>query len=84
MNARFDYSSSAELFPSRVARGSVKIGYRRFSNAAQALRFAVEDMPEKLLRGSLLEVDEQRFTGDQIRELYQSADYPLERARPLS
>ena len=76
----FDYAASADLYPSRVARGSAKVTYRRFGRAAEALRYAIEDMPTKLLRGTLLEVDERRFTGEQIRELYDSSAYPLDRS----
>ncbi len=32
-----------------------------------------------LLVGAFLEVDEQRFNSDQIRQLYESAKYPLAR-----
>jgi hypothetical protein len=32
--------------------------------------------------GAILEVDEQRFGSDQIRELYESESYPLTRHRP--
>lgn len=76
----FNYAASADLYPSRVARGSAKVTYRRFGRAADALRYAIEDMPTKLLRGTLLEVDERRFTGDQIRELYDASAYPLDRS----
>jgi hypothetical protein len=75
----FDYSASADLYPSRVAGGTAKVTYRRFGRAADALKYAIEEMSTKLLRGTLLEVDERRFSGDQIRELYCSEAYPLER-----
>ena len=84
MTNGFDYSADAEHFPSRGSRGSVRVGYRRFSSAAEALRYAIEDMPATLLRGSMLEVDEQRFTGEQILELYSSESYPLERSGVMS
>lgn len=76
----FDYSASAELFPGKMAYKSQKVGYKRFATAAEAVRFAIEDLPEPLLRGSLLEVDEQRFDGAQIRDLYDSGTFPLVRA----
>ena len=37
-------------------------------------------MPEALLLGAYLEVDEVRYSGDEIRRLYDRADYPLPRA----
>jgi hypothetical protein len=41
--------------------------------------FAIEDMPPECLVGAFLEVDEQRYGGDDIRRLYQSSEYPLTR-----
>lgn len=79
MKNSFDYSASADLYPSSVAGGTAKVTYRRFGRAADALKYAIEEMPTKLLRGTLLEVDERRFSGDQIRELYCGEAYPLER-----
>ncbi len=76
---QFDYASAAELFPSKSPYKSGRVSYRRFTTAAEAVRYAIEDMPAPLLRGSLLEVDEQRFDGIQIRGLYDAAAFPLVR-----
>jgi hypothetical protein len=76
----FDYTARAELYPTRSYKrraGSVK--YKRFEVAAEAVRFAVEELPPEFLLGTYLEVDEQRFTGQQIRLLYESKNYPLPR-----
>jgi hypothetical protein len=83
--AKFDYSAEAELFPTRrrVPRRQ-PLGYRRFAQAAQAIRFAIEDVPPELLIGAYLEVNEQRYNSDQIRRLYEGADYPLPRAAVVS
>jgi hypothetical protein len=76
----FDYNATAELYSTRkrIPRRQ-PVGYRRFSQAAQAIRFAIEDLPQELLIGAFLEVDEQRYNGDEIRRLYERTEYPLAR-----
>ncbi len=76
----FDFSVEAELFParSRKHRRSAH-GYRRFAHAADAIRFAIEELPPELLLGAFLEVDGERYRGEEIRCLYDSADFPLPR-----
>jgi hypothetical protein len=82
---QFDYTAEAELFPTRKRLPRRQpLGYRRFAQAAQAIRFAIEDLPPELLIGAFLEVDEQRYNGEEIRRLYEGADYPLPRPGPKS
>jgi hypothetical protein len=77
----FDYNTEAELFSARPRKSRRQpLGYKRFARAADAIRFAIEDLPPQLLIGTYLEVDEVRYESTQIRRLYDSADYPLARA----
>jgi hypothetical protein len=78
--ASFDYGAEAELFPG-AARPSRRqpVGYRRFASAAEALRFAMEELSPEALAGAALEVGDERFDSRGMRQLYEAADYPLAR-----
>jgi hypothetical protein len=77
--SKFDYNAPAELFPSRNRKIVSKVKYRRFDTAADAIRFAVEELPEPLLLGATIEIDEERFGHKDIRALYESENYPLKK-----
>jgi hypothetical protein len=79
----FDYGVPAELFPSRFKKGRGHVTYKRFDTAAEAIRFAIEDIPPPALLGAYLEVGEARFGIHEIQYLYDSAAYPLERRGQL-
>ena len=75
----FDYAAAAELFPSRRKFRTTRAAYMRFATAAEAIRYAVEVLPERSFLGTILEVDEQRFDSEELRRLYDAAEYPLAR-----
>ena len=75
----FDYGAPAELFPSRNRKVANKIKYRRFDKAAEAVRFAVEELPEPQLLGAYIQIDEQRLGHQEMRALYASERYPLKK-----
>jgi hypothetical protein len=78
----FDYGTEAELFARRNRKSrSQPMGYRRFARAADAVRFAIEELPPELLMGANLEVDGERYDGNGIRRLYENVGYPLVRRK---
>jgi hypothetical protein len=80
--ATVNYDAEAELFPPlRRTFSNGPMGYKRFDSAAEAIRFAIEELPPELLLGAYLEVEEDRFDGSAIRQLYESEAYPLKRRR---
>ncbi len=58
------------------------ITYRRFASGAEAVRYAIEELPPAHLPASVIVADGERYEGLAIRELYDSADYPLRRRAP--
>ena len=66
----FDYNAPAELFLSKPVKGS-RTKYRRFATAAEALRYAVEDLriPKAFAFGAWLEVGDERFSSSDIHPL---------------
>jgi hypothetical protein len=56
----FDYNASAELFLAKPMKGS-RTKYWRFSTAAEAIRYAVEDLRTPRAFGAWLEVGDERF-----------------------
>ena len=75
---KFEYDLQAELFPARNRKhGRRAVSYRRFAVAADAIRFAIEELPSELLFGAVLEVDGERYDSEEIRRLYDSFDFPL-------
>jgi hypothetical protein len=77
---KFDFTAPAELFPSRNRKIANKVRYRRFDTAADAIRFAVEELPEPLLLGAYIEINEARLGHKDIRALYDCDSYPHKKA----
>jgi hypothetical protein len=79
----FSFKKSAELFPAAIRKKKrAGFAYRRFDTAADAVRFAIEELPADSLNGAYLQVDEARFDQNGIRTLYESQDFPLPRREP--
>ena len=74
----FDYTAPAELFAC-ASRGASRrpVQYRRFATGAEAIRYAIETLPAAQLVGAVLEIEEARYDGKQIRDLYDNPGYPL-------
>jgi hypothetical protein len=72
----FDYSAPAELF---AAHGRSGLRYRRFTKSAEAIRYAMEELPAAALPATSLEVDNQQYGAAEISALYNSGRYPLPR-----
>ena len=76
----FDYSLAAELFSAKDTNSRRQsLGYKRFARAADAICFAIEELPPHCLIGTYLEVNEERYQARDIRRLYESSEYPLAR-----
>jgi Arc/MetJ-type ribon-helix-helix transcriptional regulator len=64
----FDYSSPAELYLSR--RRGRHTDYRRFATAAEAIRYAVEELRARQSLSAWMQVGEDRFNKEEINRLY--------------
>ena len=64
----FDYSSPAELYLSR--RRGRHTDYRRFATAAEAIRYAVEELRTRQSLSAWMQVGEDRFNKEEINRLY--------------
>jgi hypothetical protein len=76
----FDYDAPAELFACKSRGASPRpVTYRRFESGAEAIRFAIEELPADVLFGTVVEANDKRFDAKQIRLLYDDERYPLQR-----
>ncbi len=75
-----DYASEASLYYAKNTHPKQKsLVYRKFAIAAEAIRFAVEELSPKVLNGCSLEVNDIHYFGRQIRPLYDDCAFPLRR-----
>ena len=74
-----DYHVPAELFLAKPAKGS-RTKYWRFATAAEAIRYAVEDLRTPLAFGAWLQVGDERFNSVEIQRLYKDGEYPLRKS----
>ena len=78
----FNFNTAAELFPAAIRKKKrAGFAYRRFGTAAEAVRFAIEELPADSLNGAYLQVEEARFDQSGIRSLYESESSRCRAAR---
>ena len=70
----FDYNAPAELFLAK--RTKSRENYRRFATAAEAIRYAVEDLRAPKAFGAWLEVGDERLNSTEIERLYEALRKP--------
>jgi hypothetical protein len=75
----FDYAAPAELFLAKRTKSS-RENYRRFATAAEAIRYAVEDLRTPRAFGAWLQVGDERFNSVEIQRLYEDGEYPLRKS----
>ena len=65
--ADFDYNTEAELFPSRKKKSSRRpVGYRRFEHAADAIRFAIEELAPEFFSGPVSKSMKRDMTAEEF------------------
>jgi hypothetical protein len=76
----FNYKASVEFYSRRSSgKKANSLTFQRFNTAAEAIRFAMEDLPSAAFGGCMLEADGERFGAKELKELYASPRYPFPR-----
>lgn len=76
----FPFEAPAEIYATQGAGARKRpMSYRRFAKSAEAIRFVIEELPQLVQRGTVMEIGEDRYELSDIRALYDSDDYPLPR-----
>ena len=79
----FNYNEPADLFVGGSIRSKrAPMTFRRFATGAEAIKYAMEMQPEANLVATVVETEENRIEGADIRRLYESDEYPLARRQP--
>ena len=79
--AAFNYNTEAELFPAAIRKKKrAGFAYRRFPTAAEAVQFAIEQLPPSAQPSAIMEMGDERIAFAQIRAHYDSERYPMIRA----
>lgn len=77
----FDYGAPAGVF-TRMRHGRRSAArYRRFGTAAEAIRYAIEELPAPLLPGITMEVGETTLDHREILRLYEDLKSPKKTRR---
>jgi hypothetical protein len=80
---KFDYAVPGEFYSrKRAGRRPTSLTYQRFDTAAEAIRFAIEDLPSAAFTSCMLEASGERFGARELRALYASPRYPFQRPTP--
>ena len=74
-----DFSSPAEFYPGRRTGARTALHYLRFDTVAEAVRHAIEKTAPDQITDAVIECEEARYQGEDIRQLYRSENYPLPR-----
>jgi hypothetical protein len=73
-----DYAAEAELFAVQKLGRKRNLFYRRFDTAAEAIKFAIEEMTDST-SNLVLETEFSRLDAAGIAALYAADSFPLER-----
>ncbi len=79
-----DYFMEAALYYGKSANRGRTLTFRRFAQAAEAIRFAVEELSPSILNGCKLEIGETEYFGRAICPLYDDRAFPLYRRKRVS
>lgn len=81
MNDNFDYNQVAELHLGHSGPRDGSPASISFPSAAEAVQFAIEDLPRELLCEATLKLQDERLREEAILALYMAFSYPLKRGR---